>query len=67
LSSLIEAIALFRQELGMQVYGSMGISRDDQEGRLLAVLRNYEFFGAPIVGIDFVDDQPVYLMQNKSI
>ncbi len=48
---LPETLQHHRQELGMQVYGSMGITRDDQEGRLLAVLRNYEFFGAPTVGI----------------
>lgn len=48
---LPEVLQHHRQELGMQVYGSMGISRDDQVGRQLAVLRNYEFFGAPTVGI----------------
>lgn len=48
---LPEALQHHRQELGMQVYGSMGITRDDQVGRQLAVLRNYEFFGAPTVGI----------------
>ncbi len=41
----------YRQELGEQVYGAMGITRDDKVNRHLAVLHNYEFFGAPIVGI----------------
>jgi nitroreductase len=29
----------------------MGIARDDKEGRKVAVLRNYEFFGAPVGAI----------------
>jgi nitroreductase len=37
-----------RQELGALVYGSMGIARDDAEGRRLARLRNWEFFRAPV-------------------
>ena len=48
---LPEAFQHYRQELGAQVYGAMGIARDDKENRQLALLRNYEFFGAPVVGI----------------
>ena len=48
---LPEAFQHYRQELGVQVYGAMGIARDDKVHRQLAVLRNYEFFGAPVVGI----------------
>lgn len=48
---LPEAFQHYRQELGVQVYGSMGIARDDKANRTQAVLRNYEFFGAPVVGI----------------
>lgn len=34
--------------LGKQVFGEgLGIARDDAEGRRAAVLRNYDFFGAP--------------------
>ena len=40
--------AHLRYELGAQVYGSMGIARDDAEGRRIAVLRNWEFFRAPL-------------------
>ncbi|CAN5695400.1 nitroreductase [soil metagenome] len=40
-----------RGELGAQVYGAMGIARDDTEGRRLAVLRNWEFFRAPLGGV----------------
>ncbi len=48
---LPEAFQRYRQELGEQVYGAMGITREDKEGRAAAVLRNFEFFGAPLVGI----------------
>ncbi|MEH2332777.1 nitroreductase [Nostoc sp.] len=48
---LPEAFRHYRQELGVQVYGAMGITRDDKANRELAVLCNYEFFGAPVVGI----------------
>ncbi|WP_204081522.1 nitroreductase [Mycobacterium riyadhense] len=42
------AFAHLRRELGAQVYGSMGIARDDAEARRIAVLRNWEFFRAPV-------------------
>ena len=51
ISQLPSAFQHYRQELGVQVYGAMGIARDDKAHRELAVLRNYEFFGAPVVGI----------------
>jgi nitroreductase len=40
-----------RGELGVQVYGAMGIARHDSEGRRIAVLRNWEFFRAPLGGV----------------
>jgi nitroreductase len=43
-----ESFLPLRRELGALVYGSMGISRDDKEGRRLAQLRNWEFFRAPV-------------------
>lgn len=43
-----------RRELGAQVYGAMGIARGDKVARAAAVLRNYEFFGAPMVGFIFM-------------
>jgi nitroreductase len=49
--ALPEAFAHLRRELGAQVYGSMGIARDDTEGRRVAVMRNWEFFRAPLAGI----------------
>ena len=42
----------YRKELGMQLYGvSMGIAHEHEEGRAAAVLRNFEFFGAPLAAI----------------
>jgi nitroreductase len=51
ISPLPEAFAHFRRELGALVYGSMGIPREDTEGRRVAVLRNWEFFRAPLAGV----------------
>jgi nitroreductase len=48
---LPEAIQHHRRALGARVYGAMGIARDDTAGRAAAVLRNFGFFGAPLVGI----------------
>ena len=41
----------FRSELGSLVYGAMGVERHDTEARRLAVLRNWEFFRAPLAGV----------------
>ena len=48
---LPELFVHMRRDLGAKVYGSMGITRDDTEGRRIAVLRNWEFFRAPLAGI----------------
>jgi nitroreductase len=48
---LPESFKHFRSELGAQVYGAMGIAREDKEGHRAAVLRNWEFFRAPLAGI----------------
>ena len=48
---LPESFRHFRKELGVEVYGSMGITREDQAGHDAAVLRNWEFFRAPLAGI----------------
>jgi len=50
------AFAHLRRELGAQVYGSMGIARDDAPGRQEAVLRNWEFFRAPLGGVVFMHE-----------
>jgi nitroreductase len=37
-----------REEHGIQLYGSLGIARDDAEGRLGQYKKNFEFFDAPV-------------------
>src|SRR5271170_5472042 len=55
---LPEHFSHFRKELGAQVYGvGMGIPSTDKEARRAAVLRNWEFFGAPAVGIVCIDKE----------
>ena len=49
--SLPERFQHFRRELGAQVYGAMGIPITDTAGHMAAVLRNWEFFRAPLAGI----------------
>src|SRR6516164_1568538 len=41
----------FRSDLGAQVYGAMGIAIEDTAKHAAAVLRNWEFFRAPLAGI----------------
>ena len=54
---LPEAFMHFRSAFGKQLYGPDGydIAREDVEARRKATLRNYEFFGAPTVGIVCMD------------
>lgn len=40
-----------RYELGEQLYGSLGIDRDDAEARRKAVEFNWRFYDAPLAGI----------------
>ena len=37
-----------REAHGVQLYGSLGIGRDDAAGRLIQYKKNFEFFGAPV-------------------
>jgi nitroreductase len=56
--ALPEHFTHFRSELGALVYGvGMGIPSGDKEARRAAVLRNWEFFGAPVVGIVCIDKE----------
>ena len=48
---LPESFQHYRRELGAQVYGAMGITREDKVRHAAAVLRNWEFFRAPLAGI----------------
>jgi nitroreductase len=52
---LPERFAHYRSETGAVVYGSMGIKREDKAARAAAVLRNWEFFRAPLAGIVCID------------
>jgi len=45
-----------RYKVGEDMYGLLGIAREDRAGRLAHVARNFEFFGAP-VGLFFVIDR----------
>jgi nitroreductase len=40
-----------RYDLGAQLYESMGIARDDTEGRRKAIRQNWHFYHAPVAGI----------------
>jgi nitroreductase len=42
-------------ECALEMYGRMGIERDDMAGRFAAHLRNFEFFDAPHVAIVCMD------------
>lgn len=46
--SLWEPFRTRRHALGEQMYETMGIARDDKPARLNHLLRNFEFFGAPV-------------------
>jgi nitroreductase len=48
---LPDSHAHLRRELGVEVCGAMGIAHDDAEARNVALLRNWEFFGAPMGGV----------------
>jgi len=37
-----------REEHGVQLYGALGVARDDAAGRLAQYKRNFEFFNAPV-------------------
>jgi len=48
---LPEEFQHYRRELGAQVYGAMGIPITDAAAHRTAVLRNWEFFRAPLAGM----------------
>ena len=48
---LPKAFEHYRYELGAEVYGSMGIPIADTARHAAAVMRNFGFFGAALVGI----------------
>ena len=46
-----------RFALGEQMYELLGIPREDKEGRISQVMKNFEFFGAPCAFFCFIDRQ----------
>jgi nitroreductase len=46
-----ESFVHYRRELDAQVFGAMGIGIEDKARHDAAVLRNWEFFRAPLVGV----------------
>lgn len=44
-----------RKACGLALYRALGIGRDDVEGRKAAWYRNYQFFGAPVGLLFFID------------
>jgi nitroreductase len=48
---LPKAFEHYRYELGAEVYGSMGITIADTARHAAAVMRNFDFFGAPLAAI----------------
>lgn len=40
-----------RRACGFQLYDAVGIAREDKDARLVQMLRNFEFFGAPHVAL----------------
>jgi hypothetical protein len=49
--SLPESFQHYRSELGAEVYGAMGIAREDKASWVAARMRNFEFSRAPLGGI----------------
>jgi len=47
-TTLWEPFKSRREEHGVQLYGALGVGRDDFDGRLAQHKRNYEFFNAPV-------------------
>jgi nitroreductase len=51
---LPKAFEHYRYELGAEVYGSMGITIADTARHAAAVMRNFDFFGAPLAALTMV-------------
>ncbi len=59
-SPLREPYLSRRRRVGFELYRLYGVARDDLEGRRIAMLRNFEFFGAP-VGLFFAMERDLLL------
>lgn len=56
-AGLVEPYRTNRFQVGEQMYATIGIARDDRDGRLRQFARNGDFFGAPAALFCFVDRQ----------
>ena len=56
-SKLKEPYRTSRFEVGEQLYGSIGIEREDKVARYNQMLENFNFFGAPAALFCFIDRQ----------
>lgn len=56
-AGLKEPYKTSRYTIGMQMYDTLSIARDDKAARFGQMLKNYEFFGAPAAIFCFVDRQ----------
>lgn len=64
-SGLLSYPGIYRDrqvDAARQLYGAMGIARDDQKARNAAALRNFQFFDAPHVAFIFV---PEWVQQRE--
>jgi nitroreductase len=52
---LKEPYRTYRYDLGEQMYSLLGISREDKDARISQVLKNFNFFGAPVGIFCFID------------
>lgn len=52
---LTEPYKSSRLKVAVDMYGLLGIGRDDKEAKLRQALKNFEFFGAPAAFFCFVD------------
>jgi nitroreductase len=59
-SPLKEPYVSRRRRVGYELYALYGVARDDFEGRRRVMLRNFEFFGAP-VGLFFAMERDLLL------
>jgi nitroreductase len=53
--NLQEPYRTSRYEVGEEMYSLLGIHREDKEARISQVIKNFEFFGAPVGIFCFID------------
>ncbi len=58
--NLKEPYRTSRYEVGEEMYGLLGITRDEKDKRIKQVLKNFEFFGAPAGLFCYIDEDMGY-------